>query len=137
MQSCGVARSVGSDARVVDDKGVDVVVSDDVRHNFLVLLSTLTRPSTMLLRALRLWLGDLTDNAAGLIGCRAFLRYRSLEDDLRTIVGLLLQALAECFSVTWWMRLVVKVQYFLCFRRLALLLGLWRANALSLQGLTI
>lgn len=53
LQSCRVTCSVSSNARVIDDESVDVVVGDYVRHNFLVFLSSLTRASTVLLRARR------------------------------------------------------------------------------------
>ena len=125
LQRGGVV-AIGDDVRVVDDEGVDVVVSYDVRHHLLVLLLSARRSSA-------LWLTVGCDRAACL-----FVRLVALENNFCAVVLLLFSGFAQVFGLALLQGLIVEVKNLGVLPRfnLLLLLGSFGAS-LSLRGLLV
>ena len=110
LQGGGVAGRIRCDVWIVDDECVDIIVRDDVRHNFLVFFRSGdgSPPRGLLL---------LGGRAAVIAGCAAsttstaaFLRDSALEDDLGALARLLLERLAQHLCLALLLGLVVEVE---------------------------
>ena len=155
LQGSGVSSRVCSYVGVVDDKCVDVVVRYDVGHNLLIFLRPLNLSPTLLFRAstcrLRQLLRVTISTTSIIIAARGLIciftasssRARScpflvaLEDNLCAFVSIMLQRFRQHLSLALLLRLVIEIQNLGCFSRLSWFLGVWRSQALSLQGLPI
>lgn len=140
LQGGGVAGRIRCDVWIVDDECVDIIVRDDVRHNFLVFFGSSDRSSPWGLLL-------LSGRAAVIAGCASsatstatLLRNRTLEDDLGALASLLLERLAQHLCLALLLGLVVEVEDLSCLGGLAWLLrvrrcGCWtHARGTSLQG---
>ena len=140
LQSSRVAGRICRDVWIVDDECVDIIVRDDVRHNFLVFFGSGDRSSPRGFLLLSGHAAVIAGCASGTASTAAFLRYRTLEDHLGALARLLLERLAQHLGLALLLGLVVEVEDLGSLRRLTWLLRMrccgCRAHArgTSLQG---
>ena len=140
LQGGGVAGRIRCDVWIVDDECVDIIVRDDVRHNFLVFFRSGDRSSPRGLLLLSGRAAVIAGCASGAASTAALLRNRALEDDLRALAGLVLERLAQHLCLALLLGLVVEVEHLGRLGGLAWLLrvgscGRWaHARWTTLQG---
>ena len=140
LQGGRVAGRIRRDVWIVDDECVDIIVRDDVRHNFLVFFRSGDRSSPRGLLLLSGRAAVIAGCASGATSTAALLRNRALEDDLRALASLVLERLAQHLCLALLLGLVIEVEDLGGLGGLSWLLrvrccGCWaHARGTSLQG---